>query len=210
MQRFSNIHILLMSPLLFLLVACKDPSTEKSAQQEIEFTYYKSGKERFITVDPSNSIYVTLPQSFELTSYSRNISLTQDHEFRSQDTYTFFSVDPIKKEDIDYYKNYFPGDSYRDTSNQITLLDYMLSKRSNNLTETSTSIKTTLQTSRGKEIVIASIKGKSTNHSNMIYYQYGIVQSKNMYYLLQYISNADNISYYYEDVIKMFKSFRAG
>jgi hypothetical protein len=55
---------------------------------------------------------------------------------------------------------------------------------------------------------VAAIKGSENNYRNPLYYQYGIFELDEELFLLQFIVNEEDISFFHEDILSVFKSVR--
>jgi hypothetical protein len=112
-------------------------------------------------------------------------------------------------EDVSYYEKYFTKpDSSKHYSTKEVMLNYVINSRASNLEIHNSSIFTELKTKSGIEMTLVAVKGSKTNYSNPLYYEYGIFKLDKDYFVLQFIINEGDISYYHEDILKVFRSIR--
>lgn len=194
---------------LLMFASSCEPEKKKEDSKLIEFEYFekKSGIERYIKWN-NDAVYITLPSCFIKENYY-DFSLKNDQNFACSETYTFFSVDRLSKEDMDSYRTYFEAeDTVKTYSDEEIILDYIKDTRLSNLMGSSYSTHSTIQTFKQKDILLISVKGRSDDYQNDLYYQFGAVKFDGITYLLQFIVNEEDVYYYHKDIMKIFKSLR--
>lgn len=199
-------HILLS--LLIILASSCEPEQEKSEVKDL-FKYFSNDyTERQFTFNTGTGFHITLPTSYTVESY-RQFSITNTDNFRDQMNTTYFSVDHFTKADIDYYKKYFSDSLTNNSQDKLELmLNYILNSRASDLEFYTTSLITDLETTDGIKMKIAAVKGSQNTYSNPLYYQYGIFKIDDELFLLQFIVNEEDISFYHQDILTVFKSVR--
>ena len=204
---FTYYLFILVLPLFF--IQCQE---KKEKEIKIEYKgklkYFtdKYGIERFISADKKSGIYITLPECFK--SEYNNISIKNDHNFYCYDSEVYFTVDPINKEDIGYYAEYFADERTKNQDDLSILRDYMMSTRELNIINSTKSIYSSIVTNENKPMFLGSIKGRSNAYSDELLYQFGVIADGNTYYILQCIMSVDNAVFLHRDAIEIFKSFR--
>lgn len=163
--------------------------------------------ERQFSFDSGNAFYITLPDCFKNARF-RQFSITNEDNYHCKESQSYFSIDRFTSSDVSYYEKYFSDDSTEQFFSQELLLNYVLKSRSSNLNIHTESIFTEITTATGLEITLAAVKGSETNYSNPLYYQYGIFSLDDEFYLVQFIINEGDISFFHQDVMKVFKSIR--
>lgn len=193
--------------LIFLGVSC-ETNEEQSKGKEL-FKYFSNDySEREFTFSSGNGFYITLPLNYTVSAYQQ-FSLTNTDNFRNQDNTTFFSVDQITKDDIGYYEKFFADSLVDKSKDKLELmLNYVLNSRASDLQIYTTSLLTDLKTNTGIKMKIAAVKGSKNSYSNPMYYQYGMFQMDEELFLLQFITNEEDISFFHEDILTVFKSVR--
>jgi hypothetical protein len=194
--------------LLLVLSSC-DPEEKKEETKLIQFEYFEknSAIERYIQWS-NDAVYITLPSCFIKENYY-DFSLTNEQNFRCNKTHSFFSIDRIDKEDMDSYKTFFEvEDSTKTYSDQEIILDYIKDTRLSNIVGSSHSLQSTIQTHKQKDVLLVSVKGRSDNYQNDLFYQFGAIEFDGVTYLIQFIVNEEDVYYYHEDIIQIFKSIR--
>lgn len=207
-QLFKNKIFWGLGFLLVVVSAC-DPDEEKEESKLIQFEYFEenSAIERYIQWN-SEAVYITLPSCFIKENYY-NFSLTNDQNFICNETHSFFSIDRISKEDMDSYRTYFEvEDKSKPYSDREIILDYIKDTRLSNLFGSSYSPQSSIETFRQKDILLVSVKGRSDNYQNDLFYQFGAITFDGVTYLLQFIVNEEDVYYYHKDIMKIFKSIR--
>lgn len=190
------------------LPACT-PDKEKEESKLIQFEYFEenSAIERYIQWS-NDAVYVTLPSCFIKENYY-DFSLTNEQNFVCNETHSFFSIDRIEKEDMDSYRTYFQvEDNGKSFTNEEVILDYIKDTRLSNLVGSSFSTQSTIETFKQKDILLVSVKGRSDNYQNDLFYQFGAITYDGVTYLIQFIVNEEDIYYYHKDIMKIFKSIR--
>ncbi len=198
---------ILLSFLLLTTLSCEDEK-EKEVERGT-FSYFSNDiSERQFKYGSNNGFYITLPTSYNVNSYL-NFSITNADNYNDQDNSSFFSVDHFTQEDISYYEKYF-ADSLKTSSqdNLELMLNYALNSRASNLKLCTTSIISTITTKSGINMKVAAVKGSENNYRNPLYYQYGIFELDKEIYLIQFIVNEEDISFFHGDILTVFKSVR--
>ena len=196
--------------LLFLFISSCTPEEEKEESKLIEFEYFEknSAVERYIKWN-NDAVYVTLPSCFLKENYY-DFSLTNEQNFICDETHTFFSIDRISEEDMNEYRTYFQveGETKSSSSDEEIILDYIVDTRLSNLVGSSFSKQSTIESFKQKEILTVSVKGRSDNYQNDLFYQFGAITFGGVTYLIQFVVNEEDVYYYHKDIIKIFKSIR--
>jgi hypothetical protein len=191
-----------------LLVSC-DSEEKKEESKLIQFEYFEenSAIERYIQWN-NDAVYITLPSCFIKESYY-DFSLTNEQNFICNTTNSFFSIDRIQKEDMESYRTFFEvEDNSKSYSDQEIILDYIKDTRLSNLTGSSYSAHSSIETFRQKDMLLLSVKGRRDSYDNELYYQFGAVTFDDVTYLIQFIVNEEDVYYYHKDIMKVFKSIR--
>lgn len=207
-QLFRN-NILLLSGLLLLFSFACTPDEEKEELKLIQFEYFEknSAVERYVEWN-KDAVYITLPSCFIKENYY-DFSLTNEQNFVCNETYSFFSIDRISEEDMESYRTFFEAeDETKSYSDQEIILDYIKDTRLSNLYGSSFSIQSSIETFKQHEILMISVKGRSDNYQNDLFYQFGAIKFDGVTYLIQFIVNEEDVYYYHQDIIKVFKSIR--
>ena len=207
-HRFKHSILLVVGFLLLSASACT-PEKEKEASKLIQFEYFEenSAIERYVEWN-TDAIYVTLPSCFIKENYY-DFSLTNEQNFICNETHSFFSVDRISKGDMESYRTYFEAQDETTTySDQEIILDYVKDTRHSNIYGARYSLQTTIETFKQKEILMISVKGRGDNYQNDLFYQFGAIQFDGITYLIQFIVNEEDVYYYHQDIMKIFKSIR--
>lgn len=194
--------------LTVLLVSCESED-KKEESKLVQFEYFEvnSAIERYIQWS-NDAVYITLPSCFIKESYY-NFSLTNEQNFICNETNSFFSIDRISEEDMESYRTFFEAEEKsKSYSDQEIILDYIKDTRLSNLTGSSFSKHSSIETFRQKDILLISIKGRSDSYENDLYYQFGAVTFDKVTYLIQFIVNEEDVYYYHRDIMKVFKSIR--
>lgn len=205
-QFFRNKILLSLSFLLLIASAC-DPEKEESKLIQFEYFEENSAIERYIQWS-NDAVYVTLPSCFIKENYY-DFSLTNEQNFICNETHSFFSIDRISEEDMDSYRTFFEvEDNTKSYTDQEIILDYIKDTRLSNLYGSSYSTRTSIESFRQKDIFLLSVKGRSDNYQNDLFYQFGAVTFEGVTYLIQFIVNEEDVYYYHKDIKKVFKSIR--
>ncbi|MEX1191044.1 MAG: hypothetical protein WED10_14420 [Brumimicrobium sp.] len=209
MKSFSN-FILVVSSVVFVVFtfSCKGDE-EKTETPTLVFDYFdkNTAVERLFNWN-IDAVYVTLPECFEENIYQR-FSITSEHDYSCNSKNAFFSIDHFSKEDISYYKKYFQEEkSIDDYSDEEVILDYIKSTRVSNIYGSSSSILSSKETFQQKDIYLIAVTGRANDYENSLYYQFGAIRLKDKIYLLQFIVNENDINFYHQDIMKIFKSIR--
>lgn len=207
-QLFRNISFGVLGFLIVVVPACTTDE-EKEEAKLIQFEYFEknSAIERYIQWS-NDAVYVTLPSCFIKENYY-DFSLTNEQNFICNETHSFFSIDRISKEDMDSYRTYFRAeDNLKSFTDEEVILDYIKDTRLSNLVGSSFSTQTSIETFKQKKIVLISVKGRSDNYQNDLFYQFGAITFDGITYLIQLIVNEEDIYYYHKDIMKIFKSLR--
>ena len=118
-------------------------------------------------------------------------------------------MDRISKGDMESYRTYFEAQDETTTySDQEIILDYVKDTRHSNIYGARYSLQTTIETFKQKEILMISVKGRGDNYQNDLFYQFGAIQFDGITYLIQFIVNEEDVYYYHQDIMKIFKSIR--
>jgi len=207
-QLFRNKTILGLGFLLLIVNACT-PDEEKEESKLIQFDFFEknSAIERYIQWS-NDAVYITLPSCFIKENYY-DFSLTNEQNFICNQTHSFFSIDRIPDEDMDAYRTFYQAeDNVKSFTNDEVILDYIKDTRLSNLVGSSFSTQTSIETFKQKEIMLISVKGRSDNYQNDLFYQFGSITFDGTTYLIQFIVNEEDIYYYHKDIMKIFKSIR--
>lgn len=197
----------LISILFISLTACEEDPEEKE-NSALDLAHFPGDQtERLFRYNSNDGFYITLPECFNVARY-RQISITNEENYRCNQTQSYFSIDRFTPEDVEYYEKYFAADSTGKVNQTDLLLKYVLNSRMSNLEVSTSSIFTTIKSNNGVPITLAAVKGHETDYSNPLYYQYAVFKSNDDIYVLQFIINEGDISFFHEDLIKMFKSIR--
>lgn len=197
-----------LSFLLVIATACQSDE-EKEAPKLIQFDYFEenSAIERYIQWSNA-AVYITLPSCFLKENYY-DFSLTNEQNFICNETHSFFSIDRISEEDMDSYRTFYEVDDNSKTyTDQEIILDYIRDTRLSNLYGSSYSSQTSIESFKQKDIFLISVKGRSDNYQNDLFYQFGAITFDGVTYLIQFIVNEDDVYYYHKDIMKIFKSIR--
>lgn len=196
--------------LLFLFTSSCTPEKEKEESKLIEFEYFEKNAavERYIKWN-NDAVYVTLPSCFLKENYY-DFSLTNEQNFICDETHTFFSIDRIPEEDMNEYRTYFQVEdkTKSSSSDEEIILEYIVDTRLSNLVGSSFSKQSTIESFKQKEILTVSVKGRSDNYQNDLFYQFGAITFNGVTYLIQFVVNEEDVYYYHKDIIKIFKSIR--
>lgn len=196
--------------LLFLFISSCTPEEEKEESKLIEFEYFEKNAavERYIKWN-NDAVYVTLPSCFLKENYY-DFSLTNEQNFICDETHTFFSIDRIPEEDMNEYRTYFQVEdkTKSSSSDEEIILEYIVDTRLSNLVGSSFSKQSTIESFKQKEILTVSVKGRSDNYQNDLFYQFGAITFNGVTYLIQFVVNEEDVYYYHKDIIKIFKSIR--
>lgn len=196
--------------LLFLFISSCTPEEEKEESKLIEFEYFEKNAavERYIKWN-NDAVYVTLPSCFLKENYY-DFSLTNEQNFICDETHTFFSIDRIPEEDMNEYRTYFQVEdkTKSSSSDEEIILEYIVDTRLSNLVGSSFSKQSTIESFKQKEILTVSVKGRSDNYQNDLFYQFGAITFDGVTYLIQFVVNEEDVYYYHKDIIKIFKSIR--
>ena len=199
-----------------LFVGCV-PSTQKDKKdppKKIEYKgalkYFKDkyGQEIYEPINQNNGFYITLPECFEFDLYSA-ISLTGLYTYYCNSNSTYFSIDHITKEDVSYYRDYFESKNIRAQDDLHILRDYVMEIRTTGLVDAKMSVLSTIKTHKGDEMLLGTVVGQIGIDADELSYQYGVVTAGGEYYVLQAIASVDNYKYLRQDILEIFKSFRA-
>lgn len=168
----------------------------------------KYGQEIYEPINKNHGFYITLPECFQFEKFV-SISLTGQFTRVCNDKSTYFTIDAITEKDISYYKDYFENKKTKTESNIQILRDYVMEIRAVGLVETQKSVHSSIKTNKGKEMLLGTVVGKINTYGYNLSYQYGVISVGKTYYVLQAISEVDNFKYLREDILQIFKSFRA-
>jgi hypothetical protein len=110
---------------------------------------------------------------------------------------------------MDAYRTYFQAeDNVNSYTDEEVILDYIQDTRLSNLYGSSFSKQTSIETFKQKEVALISVKGRSDNYQNDLFYQFGAITFEGITYLIQFIVNEEDVYYYHQDIMKIFKSIR--
>ncbi|MDX1652099.1 MAG: hypothetical protein R3277_06380 [Brumimicrobium sp.] len=206
---YRGVRIFLFFMVLLNHSCTEEKEKEKEPAPEIVFDYFEknSATERYFASD-GRELYITLPDCFEKELYYE-FSLTNENNFNCPTNNIFFSVDFINSGDLDYYNKYFSSESpEKNLSSEELILEYIKRTRISGLIEGEHSIISEIKTFRDDQIHLVSVKGKSGNYSNSLFYQYGVIEIEGDLVLFQFIVNEDDIYFYHKDLMKIFQSIR--
>jgi len=194
---------ILLSILVFSCGEDEQTESEKELFKYLPNTY----TERQFKFDSGNGFYITLPDCYQIARF-RQFSIKNDDNYHCQENQSYFSIDRFSPSDIDYYDKYFNTDSTKSRTSQEKMLKYVLDSRASNLEIHSSSIFSEVKTKSGLKMIVAAVKGSETSYSNPLYYQYGIFSIDDELYVVQFIVNDGDISFFHEDIMTIFKSIR--
>ncbi len=192
-----------------MIAAACNTDEEKEESKLIQFEYFEenSAIERYLQWS-NDAVYVTLPSCFIKENYY-DFSLTNEQNFICDETHTFFSIDRIPQEDMDSYRTFFEAeDNVKSFTNEEVILDYIKDTRLSNLVGSSYSSQTSIESFKQKEMMLISVKGRSDNYQNDLFYQFGAITFDGVTYLIQFVVNEEDVYYYHQDILKVFKSIR--
>lgn len=203
--------------LTLLAVSCVPNEQKSQMDHSIEKTEYKGalkyftdryGQEIYEPINQNSGFYITLPECFEIQNFN-SISLTGKFTRFCKENSTYITIDAIAKEDVSFYKAYFENKETKGQSNLQILIDYVMEIRNSNLINAQKSVYSSLITHHGKKMLLGTVTGKEHTYANELSYQYGVVSLEDNYYVLQAISEISNYKYLRQDILEIFKSFRA-
>lgn len=204
---FPYRYLVLFTTLLCIGCKTDEPAKKQSLEQSLRYFDKQNGIEHTVTLDNQDLAYIQLPDCFteDLWDY---ISLTNNFVYMCGINNTYLSVDPIPKDEINYYKSYFIQETIKDMEAIDVLLKYVLDIRSSSLTWPSTSTPLSeVKTESGEKMLLGSVKGISTYDNNEVFYQYGVIEGKDHYFIIQAYMSIDNAKLLSEDFMTIFKTF---
>lgn len=190
-------------------MGCTPTKSEKKQDLSKSLRYFnqQNGKEHTVVYKNKDLAYIQLPSCFEEDIWS-GISLTSEFVYHCYQNSTYLSVDVIPKDEMNYYKSYFKKKERDNKKDTRVLLDYVMDVRSSGLNWPSTSTPLTeITTEFGQKMLIGSVKGQPFNTNEEVFYQYGVVEGKEHYFILQSFMSLANAKLLGNDFITIFKTF---
>lgn len=206
MKLFSYQLLILLIPFLFL--QCEQDNEVEKIDYHGKLKYFPNqyGIVHAIENDINTETYITLPECF--TKEYSSISITNKYNFVCSDNKVFFSVDAIPKEDINHYAEYFNDEKTKSQEDILIMRDYCIESRAHGLIEDSRSIYSNITTKENKAILLGSVKGRSSPNEKELFYQFGVIENGDTFYILQAIMSVENTSFLHQDILEVFKSFK--
>lgn len=209
MNRSSIPYILLHLLFINIFLSGCSEEPEKDPADKLTFKYFPGDPaERLFRFDNQSGFYMTLPSCFKVDAYTQ-ISITNTNNYECDETQSYFSIDRFTPEDMDYYTKYYGNDSTVTSDPKELLMNYVLDSRMSNISIKTKSIETEANSKAGIPILLAAIKGSQSNYSNPLFYQYALFQVNDDIYLVQFIVNEEDVSFYHDDLLTMITSVRA-
>lgn len=208
MKRIFPYHFLLLLIPFFFAQCQEGKGKENKIEYKGKLKHFTDqyGIERFISGDNATGTYITLPECFK-SEYSY-ISIKNEYNFYCYDREVYFTIDPIEKVDMSFYKAYFADEKTKSKDDLSILRDYMMSSRELNTINSTKSIYSSITTNENKPMLLGSVKGYSNQYADELLYQFGVIQDGDTYYILQCIMSIENAVFLHTDVLEIFKSFR--
>jgi len=207
LKNFSPYLLLLFFiPLLFVQCASDHDENKKDYNGKLKYFPNQQGIEYFIKNNENAGAYITLPECF--TKDYSSFSISNKNNFVCFDNKVFFSVDAIPKADINHYAEYFNDTKIKSQEDIYIMRDYCIATRAFGLTHEKRSIYSNFISFENKPIHLGSVQGKKVANDQELLYQFGVIEGKDTFYILQAILSSRNTSYLYNDILEIFKSFR--
>ncbi len=203
---FSYRLLLLFLPLIF--VQCNLDSKNEKIDYHGKLKYFKNqyGIEHFIEDGEGYDVMIVLPECF--TNDYSSFSISNKNNFVCYDNNVYFSVDVIPKSEINFYAEYFNDEKIKSQEDVLIMRDYCVDTRAFGLLEETRSIYSNILTKENKAILLGSVKGKSDPYAKELFYQFGVIEGRDSFYILQAIMSVENTSFLHQDILEIFKSFK--
>lgn len=205
-NKISYLILIFIIPLLFTQCINDEKEVNFDYQGRLKYFSNQNGIEHFIESENKTKASLPLPECFS-TDYS-DISLTNENNFVCSENKVHFSIDEIPKSEVNYYAEYFNDLEIKEQEDINIMRDYCVETRAFGLIDSKKSIYSILTTKENKVMLLGSVKGKTDTTSKELFYQFGVIEGKESYFVLQAIVSSENVSFLHLDILEIFKNFK--